>query len=150
MQIVKALVLSLMILVAAPVAHAQQPSQLDENKALVVEFYNKFINEKDIEGAIAMMGPTYTQHNARIPDGKEGFRQFFTVFKDRYPEARARIVRAFAEGDYVILHVHMVLEPGTRGNAVMDIFRLQDGKLVEHWDVVQPVPDNIPHSNTMF
>ena len=59
-------------------------------------------------------------------------------------------MRVFADGDYVILHVHLVREPGTRGEAVVDIFRLDKGKLVEHWDVLQPIPENIPHSNTMF
>lgn len=131
-------------------AQAAEPSKLSDNKATVVAFYEKALNDKDAEAAIGMMGPTYTQHNAMAPDGKEGFRQFIAGFKQRYPASRSKIVRVFAEGDYVILHVHLVLEPGTTGNAVMDIFRLADGKIVEHWDVVQPIPEKIPHANTMF
>lgn len=150
MAFIRTLALALALLLPAAGAWAQEPSQIEKNKALVVAFYNKFINEKDIEGAIAMMGPTYTQHNARIPDGKEGFRQFFTGFKQRYPLSHSQIVRVIAEGDLVVLHVHMVTEPGTRGTAVMDIFRVENGKLVEHWDVLQPIPEDIPHSNTMF
>lgn len=150
MSLIKAFAFGLTLILATATAYADEPSPVEKNKALVVEFYNKALNDKDIEGAIAMMGPTYTQHNARIPDGQEGFRQFFTAFKQRYPQSHSKIVRVFAEGDYVILHVHMVREPGTRGDAVMDIFRLENGKLVEHWDVLQPIPDNIPHSNTMF
>jgi predicted SnoaL-like aldol condensation-catalyzing enzyme len=56
----------------------------------------------------------------------------------------------FADGDYVILHVHAVREPGTRGNAIVDIFRLEDGKIVEHWDVVQPIPEKAANANGMF
>lgn len=131
-------------------AQAAEPSKLSDNKATVVAFYEKALNDKDADAAIAMMGPTYTQHNARVPDGKEGFRQFIAAFKQRYPASHSRIVRVIAEGDLVVLHVHLVREPGTTGDAVMDIFRLADGKIVEHWDVIQQVPEKIPHANTMF
>jgi predicted SnoaL-like aldol condensation-catalyzing enzyme len=150
MFLIKVLVLGAAMIVASASAHAEETAHLKENKAIVVAFYNKAFNDKDAEAAIAMMGPTYTQHNARIADGKDGFRQFIAAFKQKYPESHSRIVRVFADGDYVILHVHMVREPGTRGEAVMDIFRLDGGKVVEHWDVLQQIPDNIPHSNTMF
>ena len=58
--------------------------------------------------------------------------------------------RIFADGDYVIVHVHAVREPGTRGNAIIDIFRLEDGKVVEHWDVIQPIPEKSANDNGMF
>lgn len=131
-------------------AQAAEPPKLSDNKATVIAFYEKALNDKDADAAIAMMGPTYTQHNARAPDGKEGFRQFIAAFKQRYPASHSRIVRVIAEGDLVVLHVHLVREPGTTGDAVMDIFRLADGKIVEHWDVIQQVPEKIPHENTMF
>lgn len=150
MSLIKVLVLGAAMLVASASAHAEETEHLKENKAIVVDFYNKALNHKDADAAIALMGPTYTQHNPRIADGKEGFRQFISAFKQKYPESHSKIVRVFAEGDYVILHVHMVREPGTRGEAVMDIFRLDGGKIVEHWDVPQQIPDNIPHANTMF
>lgn len=150
MSFFKTLALAAAVLLASASAHAAEPSLLDQNKAVVVAFYNKALNDKDAEAAIAMMGPTYTQHNARIADGKDGFRQFIAAFKQKFPASHSRIVRVIADGDLVVLHVHMVREPGTRGEAVMDIFRVADGKLVEHWDVLQPIPDNIPHSNTMF
>ena len=150
MSLIKALILGVSITFAAANAHADEPTQTEKNKATVVAFYNKALNDKDAEAAIALMGPTYTQHNAHIADGKEGFRQFIAAFKQKYPQSHSSIVHVFDDGDYVILHVHLVREPGTRGEAVMDIFRLDKGKLVEHWDVLQPIPENIPHSNTMF
>ena len=150
MSLIKALILGVSITFAAANAYADEPAQTEKNKATVVAFYNKALNDKDVEAAIALMGPTYTQHNAQIADGKEGFRQFFAAFNQKYPQSHSSIVRVFADGDYVILHAHLVREPGTRGEAVMDIFRLDKGKLVEHWDVLQPIPENIPHSNTMF
>ena len=150
MSLFKGLVVGAVLMLAAAGVQAEEPTQLEKNKAIVVDFYNKALNDKDIEAAISLMGETYTQHNARIPDGKEGFRQFFTGFKEKFPNSHSKIVRVFAEGDFVILHVHMVREPGTRGEAVMDIFRLENGKLVEHWDVLQAIPETIPHSNTMF
>ncbi len=149
MPFIKSFVLVALMVALLP-AQAEEPAQLKKNKEIVVAFYNKALNDKDAEAAIAMMGPTYTQHNAGIADGKEGFRQFVTAFRQRFPQSHSQIVRVFAEGDYVILHVHMVREPGTRGEAVVDIFRLEDGKLVEHWDVLQPIPEQMPHSNTMF
>ena len=70
--------------------------------------------------------------------------------KDKFPNSRSEFKRTFAEGDYVIVHVHAIREPGTRGSAIIDIFRLENGKIVEHWDVVQPIPEKAANDNTMF
>ena len=131
-------------------AHAAESEVAKSNAATVVAFYNKALNDKNAEAAIAMMGPTYTQHDAHIADGKVGFRQFITGFAKKYPQSHSDIVRVVANDDYVVLHVHMIRTPGTAGDAVMDIFRLENGKLVEHWGVLQPVPATLPHKNTMF
>ncbi|CUX71054.1 MULTISPECIES: nuclear transport factor 2 family protein [Agrobacterium] len=135
-------------------APLHQPARGDEelkaNKRVVIEFYNLALNKKNADAAIALMGPTYTQHNARAPDGKDGFRTFIESFREKYPASHSQILRVFSDGDYVILHVHLVREPGSRGEAVVDIFRLDNGKIVEHWDVLQAVPETIPHNNTMF
>src|ERR1700756_938277 len=106
MSLIKALILGVSIAFAGVNAHADEPTQIEANKKTVVAFYNKALNDKDAEAAIALMGPTYTQHNAIIPDGKEGFRQFFAAFNQKYPQSHSTIVRVFADGDYVILHVH--------------------------------------------
>jgi predicted SnoaL-like aldol condensation-catalyzing enzyme len=132
---------------AASVADAQQQEQ---NKKAVVEFYDKAINQKDFEAASKYMGSRYTQHNPNADDGPEGLKAFLEFLKEKFPASRSEIKRVLADGDYVILHVHAVREPGTRGNAIIDIFKLENGKIVEHWDVVQPIPEKAANTNGMF
>ena len=138
--------LSMLLMLAAPV-HAADP---EANKKVVIDFYEKALNQKDFEAAAKHFGPHYIQHNPGAPDGIEGFKAFIAMRKEKFPNAKSDIKRAFAEGDYVILHIHAVREPGERGVAVVDIFRLENGKIVEHWDVVQPVPEKAANSNGMF
>ena len=131
---------------AAAAADAQQ----EANRKIVLDFYEKGLNQKDADAAIAYMGNRYVQHNPNAADGPEGFRKFIAFLREKFPNSRSEIKRSFVDGDYVILHVHAVREPGTRGSAVVDIFKLESGKIVEHWDVVQPIPENPANSNTMF
>lgn len=140
-----ALALALSIAAIAP-AHADP----EANKKVVLDFYEKGLNQKDFEAAAKHFGPKYIQHNPTAPDGIEGFKAFIAFRKDKFPNAKSEIKRAFAEGDYVILHVHGVREPGERGVAIVDIFRLENGKIVEHWDVVQPIPEKAANDNGMF
>ena len=124
---------------------------LERNKKNVVDFYEKGLNQKDFTAASTYFGATYIQHNPIAADGPEGFRGFVEFLKSKFPQSRSEVKRVFAEGDYVILHVHAVREPGTRGAAIVDIFRLDaDGKIVEHWDVRQDVPEKAANNNTMF
>jgi predicted SnoaL-like aldol condensation-catalyzing enzyme len=125
-------------------------ADLEANKKAVVEFYEAALNRKDLDAAVKYFGPHYIQHNPGAQDGIEGFKAFVTFLHDKFPNAHSEIKRVFADGDYVILHVHAVREPGTRGRAIVDIFRLEDGKIVEHWDVVQDIPEKMPHNNGMF
>ena len=92
----------------------------------------------------------YIQHNPTAPDGIEGFKAFIAMRKEKTPNARSEIKRSFADVDFVILHVESHREPGERGVAIVDIFRLEDGKIVEHWDVIQPIPEKAANSNGMF
>jgi len=84
------------------------------------------------------------------PDGPEGFKRLVALLKEKFPTSRNEIKRVIAEGDLVVLHVHSVREPGQRGRAVVDIFRVENGKIVEHWDVLQDVPEKAANDNTMF
>jgi len=125
-------------------------ADLEQNKKIVVDFYEKAINQKDFEAASKHFGPRYTQHNPVAADGPEGLKAFLQFLKEKFPSSKSEIKRVFADGDYVILHVHAVREPGARGSAIVDIFKLENGKIVEHWDVVQPIPEKAANSNGMF
>ena len=122
----------------------------EANKKAVLEFYDKALNQKDFDAASQYFGPRYIQHNPGAPDGIEGFKAFIAMRKEKFPNAKSEIKRVFADGDHVILHVHSVREPGERGVAIVDIFRLENGKIVEHWDVVQPIPEKTANNNGMF
>jgi predicted SnoaL-like aldol condensation-catalyzing enzyme len=125
-------------------------ADLEANKKTVLEFYEAGLNKKDFEAAAKYFGPKYIQHNPGAPDGIEGFRTFVNFLRGKFPNSHSEIKKAFADGDYVILHVHAVREPGTLGRAIVDIFRLENGKIVEHWDVAQDIPEKMPHDNGMF
>lgn len=135
---------------ASPAAHAASEAQQEANRKAVLAFYEKGLNQKDADGAIAYMGDRYVQHNPNAADGPEGFRKFIGFLREKFPNSHSEIKRSFVDGDYVILHVHAVREPGGRGNAIVDIFKLENGKIVEHWDVVQLIPENPANGNTMF
>ncbi|MBB1596228.1 nuclear transport factor 2 family protein [Achromobacter sp. UMC46] len=140
------------LLFAAALSPAVQasPEQEAANKAAVLAFYEKGLNQKDADAALKYVGDRYVQHNPNAADGPEGFRKFVAFLRDKFPKSHSEIKRAFTDGDYVILHVHAVREPGTRGNAIIDIFRLEQGKIVEHWDAVQPIPEQSANTNGMF
>src|SRR5215470_10868829 len=137
------------LLLARP-ALAADAKQMEENKKTVAALYDAVLNQKDFDKASQYLGPRYTQHNPGAADGPEGLKGFIAFLKDKFPNNRSEIKRIFADGDYVIVHVHAVREPGTRGNAIIDIFKLENGKVVEHWDVVQPVPETTANNNGMF
>ena len=144
------LLLAAALVTFAPAAFAADAQQMEANKKAVVEFYDLAINKKDFEAASKFLGPRYVQHNPRAADGPEGLKAFLAFLREKFPDYHSEIKRVFAEGDYVILHVHAVREPGTRGRAIVDIFKLENGKVVEHWDVVQPIPEKAANANGMF
>ena len=138
------------ILLLARVADAADARQMEANKSTVRALYEAALNKKDFAEAAKYLGPKYIQHNPGAADGPEGLEGFIGFLREKFPDNHSEIKRIFAYGDYVIGHVHAVREPGTRGNAIVDIFRLEDGKVVEHWDVVQPIPEKAANSNGMF
>jgi predicted SnoaL-like aldol condensation-catalyzing enzyme len=144
------LLLAAALVMPAPAAYAADAQQMEANKKAVVEFYDLAINKKDFEAASKFLGPRYVQHNPRAADGPEGLKAFLAFLREKFPDYHSEIKRVFADGDYVIVHVHNVPTPGSRGNAIIDIFKLENGKIVEHWDVRQEIPEQSANSNTMF
>ncbi len=134
---------------AAHAADAKSPS-LEANKKVVIAFYDAAINRKDFAAASALLGPQYKQHNPTAADGAEGLKGFIEFLKARFPNQKGEIKQVIAEGDRVVLHVHSTRGDGTPGRAIVDIFRVENGKVVEHWDVIQDIPEKAANSNGMF
>ncbi|MBB3169663.1 nuclear transport factor 2 family protein [Simiduia aestuariiviva] len=129
-----------------------KPASLDAalaNKALVVDFYQQVLFERNADAIDQFIGDTYIQHNPNLPDGKAALKALIKALP-KPDKAVGKIVRAIAEGDLVVLHVNYYGWPGPQGGAVVDIFRVADHKIVEHWDVVQAVPAQSANDNTMF
>jgi predicted SnoaL-like aldol condensation-catalyzing enzyme len=144
------LLVAVAVIALSPSAYAADQAQMEKNKRAVVEFYDLAINQKNFEAAAKFLGSRYTQHNPRAADGPEGLKAFIAFLRDKMPDYHSDIKRVFADGDYVILHVHNIPTAGSRGNAIVDIFKLENGKLVEHWDVRQEIPEKSANTNTMF
>lgn len=124
-------------------------SDLEANRKKVVEFYDLLINKKDFESARKYMADRYIQHNPRVADGRDGLRTHIEHLKTNLPGVHSEIKKVIAEGDYVMLHVHSRRTPN-RQLAIIEIFRLENGKIAEHWDVVQEIPETSLNSNGMF
>lgn len=122
-------------------------------KKLVEEFYDLAFNRHEpVEAAEKYLAPEYIQHNPFVATGSaafvDAFRDAFKIEKGR--QSRAVFKRTIAEGDLVVLHLHKIRFEGDRGVAGVDIFRVEDGRITEHWDVNQPVPEESKNANTMF
>lgn len=126
--------------------HAHRDFATEEANRLLVL---KIFESDDITILFDHMRDDYKQHNPTVQDGKAGAIAFFTDMLQRFPNQKAYVKRVATFGDLVWVHAHLCDGTGP-GTAMCDIFRIQDGMIAEHWDVLQPVPAEQVHSNTMF
>lgn len=135
------------VLFVAPLAYADPAA----NKQLVLDAANMLFVQHKVDQAIdTYFLPTYIQHNPMAASGTEPIRTFFKSFYAGNPQATIVIKRALADGDLVAIHYNMKLKADDRGFAVVDIFRVENGKIAEHWDVAQPIPEKSANTNGMF
>ena len=147
---IAAVTLAMIALALADRAGAAESAREKANIRTVEAFYDAAINAKDFEKAKAYLGDRYVQHNPNAKDGPEGLKGYIDFLRAKFPAQHNTFKQAFADGDYVILHVHRVQVPGTPGSAIVDIFKLEKSKVVEHWDVIQDIPASSANANGMF
>lgn len=122
---------------------------LEANKQNAIEFYRTAYLGEPAKAVERYVGQEYIQHNPAVSDGKQGFIDYFEEMARDYPNKEIKFVRAVAEGDLVALHTHQIW-PGGDEYVTMDFFRFDgNGKIVEHWDSIQQIPDETKSGNPM-
>jgi predicted SnoaL-like aldol condensation-catalyzing enzyme len=122
-----------------------------ELEAAASGFLDTAFNLGEPETAVAEhVSDKYVQHNPRVADGAEAFIEFVHSMRSQFPEMHLEIKRVITQGQMVVTHSHMTLTPGEPGLAIADFFRFEGDKMVEHWDVIQNIPDASANSNGMF
>jgi predicted SnoaL-like aldol condensation-catalyzing enzyme len=125
-------------------------TDLERNKEIVLDFYTGAFAGDPEKSVAEHLGESYVQHNPQVADGADAFIGFVNRIKGAFPDAKLEVKRVVAEADIVVTHSEMVLVPGQPGQALADFFRVENGKVVEHWDVIQQIPAESTNSHGMF
>jgi predicted SnoaL-like aldol condensation-catalyzing enzyme len=131
-------------------AFAETPAQIETNKKAVLAFYEAALNNKDFDAAQKYLAPDYKQHNPTLLDGAEGIKKLIEVLRERAPTMHVEIKHIFAVDDFVIVHSHSITDPAKPGRAIADFYRMKDGLIEEHWDVIEDIPEKSVNNNGMF
>lgn len=123
---------------------------LEDNKSNAIAFYKMAYEGNPAKAVELYVGEKYIQHNPDVSDGTVGFIEYFERMQREYPEKSIEFIRCIAEGDLLALHTHQTW-PGNDEYVTMDFFRFDtNGKIIEHWDAIQHIPDKIAHNNGMY
>jgi predicted SnoaL-like aldol condensation-catalyzing enzyme len=120
------------------------------NLRLVQRIYREVLGPIDSKAVDALFDPGYIQHNPSAATGSSGLKEMLDRAKIKYPKCEHRVKRMLVDGDLVAAHVHVIFQPGDEGFAVVDIFRIANGLIAEHWDVMQPITANTKNNNGRF
>lgn len=124
-------------------------SEIESNKKIVLDFYQQMFGDKDLSAVDKYIAPEYIQHNPNVADGSAAFKKATESWFKGAPKTKIDVQRIAAEGDLVFLHIKNTNPDGSLISTI-DIFRLKDGKIVEHWDVHQDVPKESANQHPMF
>lgn len=120
-------------------------------KQIAAEYLQKVWVERDLEALDRYIAPDLIQHNPNLPNGAEPLKTFLgKFFRELMPNIEWRVLRLIAEDDFVVAHSHAIPNPGSPGMVVVDIYRVADGKIIEHWDLTHEVPTTTASGNTIY
>jgi predicted SnoaL-like aldol condensation-catalyzing enzyme len=123
-------------------------AQLEANKKMVTEFYQALFGDKDISVVDTHIAEDYIQHNPSVADGRAALKEALTIWFTDAPKTTVDFQKVAADGDLVFLHIRTKF--GVKTFSVIDIFRVKDGMITEHWDVMQEVPEKAENAHPMF
>jgi predicted SnoaL-like aldol condensation-catalyzing enzyme len=124
--------------------------QEEANLQLVLDMFEQVLNPMDSSAVDRFISPAYVQHSQLAAPGREELKAFLDNIKVETPEAVHDVKRGLVDGKHVTVHYHVRRWPGDLGWAVIDIFRVEDGMIVEHWDVLQDIVEGGPNPNSPF
>lgn len=120
------------------------------NLEMATAMYHEMLMKFDSSHVDRFIAEDYVQHSTAASGGREGLRAFLDDRRAGFPEVDIRIMHSYADGDFTIFHIHTIRHPGDPGMNIVDIFRHVDGRVQEHWEVLQLIPETLPHDNGIF
>lgn len=146
----RALTVAALFLLSPHQTKSQCTGREQQNKQIVLAYYNEFSNKHDLAAAQKYLGAHFKQHAQDMPDGISGWKSYLQNLFRQHPDIHTEVTRAVAEGDYVHVVAHATAAKGTQQALLMDLYRLRHGKIVEHWGVLQEIVSNSANSNTPY